>query len=511
MSTKAKLLGILLVAVVAAIGGGIFGATEFFATRSESAAGACAEHGIERCPFCDPALLESMGFCKEHGVPEAICSRCRADLEPVFRARNDWCGGHGVSESQCELCNPGTLEKYRKYDPTGGVLPALTPEIEIVRDDSPRVRRMPSVTCATERSTIRFANPNVATRAGLEVAEVSRAPLRRVLSAPAELYYDATRHAVLASRAPGNVVEVRKRLGDRVETGDVLLVVDSAALGTAKSDLLQASARVELWERNHAREKQLLEKSLSTEKDVLESSTHLTESRIAVSAAEQQLRNLGLDAAKITKVLENGDTSTRLELVSPFSGIVVELRAVIGQLADPSGALVSVADTSRIWVLADVEQGDIAGVSAGQALLLNLDGIPGETFAGRVAWISTQVDPRTRTVKVRAELENDRGQLRAGMFGRVRIVTRDGEPALFVPKAAVQWEGCCNVAFVQRSRTEFAPRKLHLGYDTGEYYEVLSGLNAGDHVVTRGSFLLKTELKKGSIGAGCCEVDHLGK
>ena len=77
MSTKAKLLGILLVAVAAAIGGGIYGATDFFATRSESAAGACAEHGIERCPFCDPALLESMGFCKEHGVPEAICSRCR--------------------------------------------------------------------------------------------------------------------------------------------------------------------------------------------------------------------------------------------------------------------------------------------------------------------------------------------------------------------------------------------------------------------------------------------------
>lgn len=511
MSTKAKLLGVLLVAVAAAVGGGIYGATEFFATRSQSAVGACTEHGIQRCPFCDPSLLDTMGFCKEHGVPEAICSRCRSDLEPVFRALNDWCGGHGVPESQCELCNAGTLEKYRKFDPSGGALPAATKEIEIVRDDSPRVRREPSVTCTTERSTIRFASPSVATRAGLETAEVSRAPLRRMLSAPAELCYDATHHAVLASRAPGNVVAVRKQLGDRVETGDVLLVVDSSALGTAKSELLQASARVDLWEKNHAREKQLLERSLSTEKDVLESGTHLTESRIAVASAEQKLRNLGLDAAKITEVREKRDTSTRLELVSPFSGVVVDLGTVIGQLADPSVALISVADTSRIWVLADVEQGDIAGVSAGQPLLLTLDGVLGETFAGRVTWISTQVDSRTRTVKVRAELENDRSELRAGMFGRVRIVTRDGEPAVFVPKSAVQWEGCCNVAFVQQSATEFAPRKLHLGYDTGEHYEVLSGLNAGDRVVTRGSFLLKTELKKGSIGAGCCEVDHLGK
>ncbi len=511
MSTKAKLFGVLLIAVAAAIGGGIYGASEFLATQSESAAAACDEHGIQSCPFCDPSLLSSMGFCKEHGVPEAICSRCRSDLEPAFRTLNDWCGGHGVPESQCELCNPGTLEKYRQYAPEEDAVLALTPEIEIARDDSPRVRREPSVICATERSVIRFAGPMVAERAGLETADVSRAPLRKMLSAPAELGYDATRHALLASRAPGNVVEVRKQLGERVEAGDVLIVVDSAAFGTAKSELHQAAARVELWKKNHAREKQLLEKSLSTEMDVLEAETQLTESRIAVAAAEQKLSNLGLDAARIAALREQRDTSTRLELVSPFAGLVVELRAVIGQLADPSIALISVADTSRIWVVADVEQGDIASVRPGQALLLTLDGVPGETFAGRVTWISTQVDPRTRTVKVRAELGNDRGQLRAGMFGRVRIVTRDGEPTLFVPKSAVQWEGCCNVAFVQRSSTEFVPRKLRLGYDTGEHYEVLAGLAAGDRVVTLGSFLLKTELKKGSIGAGCCEVDYLGK
>src|SRR5690606_35844426 len=166
----------------------------------------------------------------------------------------------------------------------------------------------------------------------------------------------------------------------------------------------------------------------------------------------------------------------------PFAGVVVELDAVIGQLADPSTALVAVADTSRVWLLADVEQGEISAVATGQPVLLTLDDVPGETYAGRVAWISTQVDPRTRTVKVRAELDNSAGTLRAGMFGRARIVTRDGEEAVLVPKAAVQWEGCCNVAFVQRSATEFVPRKLQLGYDTGEHYEVLAGLDAGERV-----------------------------
>ncbi|HEB53474.1 MAG TPA: efflux RND transporter periplasmic adaptor subunit [bacterium] len=515
-STRNVLVSLALAAVVI---GGWYGAramSGFDAANATTDAASCEPHGLENCPFCDPSLLESMGFCQEHGVPEAICSRCRPDLERVFRDRNDWCAGHRVAESQCELCNPGTLDKFSKYDPTGGELPAVAPDIEVVLDDAPRVQRRPSATCDTENSTIRFASPDVAVRAGLEIQEVVRAPLRRMVSAPAELRYDATRHAMLASRASGYVVAVHKQLGDRVERGDVLLVVDSAELGTAKSELLQAAARVELWERNHAREEHLLQESLSTEKDVIEAGTNLTESRIALAVAEQKLRNLGLGDEKIEQVMAAGDTSTRLELVAPFDGVVVELRAVVGQPASSQpgnreGALISIADTSRIWVLADVEQSEVSRVAVGQDLLLNLDGSFGLTFAGKVTWISTEVDRRTRTVKVRAEIENGDGQLRAGMYGRVRIVTRAGEPALLVPKAAVQWEGCCNVAFVQRSRTEFAPRKLHLGYDTGDYYEVLSGLDEGDRVVTRGSFLLKTELKKSSIGAGCCEVEHLGK
>ena len=80
-----------------------------------------------------------------------------------------------------------------------------------------------------------------------------------------------------------------------------------------------------------------------------------------------------------------------------------------------------------------------------------------------------------------------------------------------MPKTAVQWEGCCNVAFERRSPTEYVPRKLRLGYDAGEHYEVLDGLTGNEMVVTQGSFILKTELQKGSIGTGCCEVGSLGQ
>ena len=124
-----------------------------------------------------------------------------------------------------------------------------------------------------------------------------------------------------------------------------------------------------------------------------------------------------------------------------------------------------------------------------------------------ITWVAAHVDPRTRTLEARAELQNPGGILKANMFARASVEVRDRHPALVVPVDAVQWEGCCNVVFVKQSETLYEPRKVLLGVNTGTAYEVLDGLTGGEEVVTQGSFLLKTELLKGSIGAGCCEVN----
>ena len=416
----------------------------------------------------------------------------------------------GLPESHCEACNPGALEGYEPPK-TASAQDAREPELAVFTVDTPRVRAFPSLACSTDSSVVRLATASVAERVGLLVEEVPRGKLRKTLEAPATIEYDSRSHARLAPRAAGTVVEVRRDLGDRVEAGDVLVVLDSAALGVATSELLQAAARVGLWEQNSQREQALLEKGVSTQKDALEAETQLVENRIALAAAEQRLANLGLGTEQISAVREEGEASSLLSVTAPFAGVVVDLDAVLGELASPETSVVSVADTSRMWVIVDVDQADIRLVEHGQPVLLTAEGWAGETLGGRVAWLSSDVDQRTRTVKVRAEFANPEGILRAHSFGTARIVTRDDKEAVLVPKDAVQWEGCCNVAFERTSPTEFVPRKLRLGYDTGEYYEVLQGLSGGETVVTQGSFLLKTELQKGSIGAGCCEVDYLGE
>jgi len=502
MKTK-HWIGAGTLAVVASAG--VYGYFAFSApANTESTTTAtCEEHRVSQCPFCSPEVIETMGFCKGHGVPEAICTKCRDDLEAAFRAENDWCQGHGLPESQCEECNPGVLDKWKEEPQPRESSKALVPStggIEVATQPVARIHRQPALSCATERSIVRLSSPALARSAGLGYAEVEISKLRKTLEAPAEVDYDARRHVRLAPRAPGIVSEVRSDLGLQVRAGDVVAVVDSAALGTAKSALLQAAARVQLWEKNSARENLLLEKKLSTQRDALEAETKLVESRIALEAAEQRLRNLGLNERQVSDVREKGDTTSLLFLSAPFAGVVVGLEAVVGEIADEESILVSIADTSRMWAMLDVDARDVRKVAKGQAVLLTIDGQEDQTLGGRVTWISTRVDPRTRTIKVRAELDNADGSLRARGFGMGRIVTRDDSEAVLVPKAAVQWEGCCNIAFVRRSDMEFVPRKLILGYDTGEYYEVLRGLNGGEEVVTQGAFLLRSQSAADQIG-----------
>ncbi len=177
----------------------------------------------------------------------------------------------------------------------------------------------------------------------------------------------------------------------------------------------------------------------------------------------------------------------------------------MGEVVDTTRPLFSVADTAKMWAMLDVYESDIAQVRVGQSVVVTVDGLRGESFGGVLTWISRRIDPQTRTLKVRVELDNPEGLLRANMYGRAVITIYDRQPLIVVPKSAVQWDGCCNIAFVQRSDLLYEPRQLRLGFEADDYYEVKVGLAPGDTVVTQGSFLLKTEIMKGSIGAGCCE------
>jgi cobalt-zinc-cadmium efflux system membrane fusion protein len=482
------------------------------AKEGASAAGAvvCAHAILESdCPFCHPELIEKLGFCKEHGVSEAECWICKPSMVAAYKAKGDWCGEHGLPESQCGTCHPGRGEAHAKAiaGASGPAAPLPPGDIAVLPDDAPRSARPPSVTCTTEKVVVRLASPEVAKVAGFRFETIAKRKVVETLSVGAELAFVPSGYARHAARVAGTVREVRHDLGDNVAAGDVLAVLEAPELGAAKAEILQAQEVSELARRNLERERKALERGLAVQRDVFAAETSLAEANVALTAAKQRLRNLGVADADVEKAVLARDTSSTLQVVALVAGQVVERDAIVGEVVGTERTLFAVADTSTMWALLDVREADARDVATGQHAVLQFGGRNAERAAGTVSWISPRVDAATRTVKVRVALPNPGGSLRAGSFGTAELALHEGEPLPAVPKSAVQWEGCCNVAFVRRSDEVFVPRKLRLGADLGDRWAVLSGLAEGDVVVTEGSFLLKTEIRRESIGAGCCAED----
>lgn len=396
----------------------------------------------------------------------------------------------------------------------------------------------PAGGCPLHGTRIRLAAPDVAGRMGLQVAVVESRPLAAVVTAPAELNYDETRLARLSSRVPGTAIRVEKQIGDRVRKGEVLAVIDAAAVGKAKTDLLEAITALDLAEKQASSSADSAKKGavsgLQAERDA--AAARQTQARVL--AAQQALVNLGMpvdssDLRKLTptqqaerlrllglpteyaKGLEmRGGSDNLIPVSSPLEGLVVERNAVPGEVVDPTKVLFAVADLNRIWVAADVRSEDADRVAVGQRLAFTADGHPGESLTGSVAWTSTAIDPRTRTLRVRAEIENPAAHWRARTFGTARITLRaEGQPATVIHPDAVQREGECRYVFVRLDETTFEVRAVRLGV-RGEAaarpqdgraqrearVEVLDGVRPGESVVTTGSFILKAELLKDQLG-----------
>jgi cobalt-zinc-cadmium efflux system membrane fusion protein len=190
--------------------------------------------------------------------------------------------------------------------------------------------------------------------------------------------------------------------------------------------------------------------------------------------------------------------------------MVVERRAQLGELVEAGRAFANVADPGPMWIEARLTEAQMQEVALGQELTFSSDGGGINRVGGEIIWVSRFLDPHTRTGTVRARVVDPNHQLRAGEFGRVRILRKEIADVAMVPKDAVQWEGCCNVVFVKDAVDRYRPRRVRLLNASGPYYQVSGSVQAGEEVVVDGAFLLKTELKKSSIGAGCCGLDPVG-
>ena len=217
-----------------------------------------------------------------------------------------------------------------------------------------------------------------------------------------------------------------------------------------------------------------------------------------VVAAHRRLQLWDISEAQIAEVLRTGRVRRTLTLYAPASGIVLEKKVMQGQSIAAGEQLYTIADLADVWVEVSLRESDAAAVRTGSSADIEVTGLPGRTFNGRVTYVYPTLDPTSRSVRARVVVTNTDGVLKPGMYATVRLSTAS-RSALTVPTSALLRTGDRTVVFMDMGNGELMPMDVEIGRTAGDYAEVLSGVDAGTRVVTSAQFLLDSESNLGEV------------
>ena len=311
-----------------------------------------------------------------------------------------------------------------------------------------------------------------------KLAEVESRNLPDVLRANGSVTPDVSRTIRVTSLGSGRVVDLRARLGDRVNRGQILLRISSSDLATAMADYQKAQADEILSRKALERAQLLSSRGALAEKDTQLAQDTEDKAKIDLQTAEQRVHILGGDPAQAGPLIE---------LRAPVSGTIVE-QNVSGfegvKSLDNTPNLLTIADLSMVWILCDVYENDLGIVGIGDAAEIRLNAYPDQIFRGVVQDISRILDPNTRSAKVRVVLRNPDGALRPGMFAVATFQSRRSHPRLVVPGTAILRLQDRDWIFRKEGDQRFRRVEVHaLGEAGSGMVQVQDGLKPGDQII----------------------------
>jgi multidrug efflux pump subunit AcrA (membrane-fusion protein) len=457
----------------------------------------CASHGVpeDACVVCDPSLIEpspKLTFCNEHGV-------------------------HG-----CVLHNPQLAHTKTPILPSEDDWKRASEALALM----PRAENLPLAGSAGAR--IQFASIDAMNKAGVDVEPVSRISITESIEAAGEIRYDATKSAQVSPATDGNVRKVVANVGDWVSVGDVLAVIDSKEIGRLKSELLSALLNERLQRDQMARVEKLAPSGAVPGRRVIEVKTDLHQATVAVEQAVRGFTNLGvtvdcnsiqsagLEETKqwirsigMSQIALSGGGDNLIAVTAPIEGRVVDREVTVGEVVDRGSQMFRLADTRTVWLDLRVPAELASFAKLGLPVRYQADGSR-VRHEGTITWVSSDVDSETRTVRVRAELPNADGSLRNESFGRGEIVLRQDPEAIVVPEESLQWDGAGHLVFVRDARffekgrpKFFVTRSVRPGAKKDGFVEIIAGVLPGEVVASSGSDVLRAQLLRSNLGAGC--------
>ncbi|MDB5346565.1 MAG: heavy metal resistance protein CzcB [Schlesneria sp.] len=360
---------------------------------------------------------------------------------------------------------------------------------------------------------------------GISTAPLQQKPIAERVRTTGVITYDERISASLSARTTGTVWRVCKHVGEAIKKGDVLVVVDAAEVGQSKSEFLSALVALESKTEILTNLESIASGAIP-QRQVREAKVAMREAKIRLLNAEQTLLNMGFniksedyqaldDAARAERIRFLGlpdtvveglqkMTSNLLPIKATFDGIVLRQDVALGETAEVGKPILEIADIRRMWLKLDVPKEGASQLALGQQVTFNPDGVDKDLHA-TITWISTEMNQQTRTLQIRAEVDNpvvstdpQTGRevrlLRANTFGTGTIILRNSDTALVVPVSAILHDDRQALVFAKTDKLTFERVNVSLGVRDGSVVELVSGdLKPGSEIVVRGGHVLKSE------------------
>jgi len=346
----------------------------------------------------------------------------------------------------------------------------------------------------------------------VKTIQVSKQKVSTSVHITGELAVNENAAVHISPRIPGTINDVHADIGAQVGQDDILFTMDSVELGEALSDYEKNLAMTALSSKAYQREKGLYEQKVGSESEMIEVQMRFEEYQAALKSSEQKLHVLGLTEADIAAIAPTNHASLRgsLAVRAPISGTIIEKHAVSGERVEPGKDAMVLADLTTAWVWGGIYERDLAQVLARMAtgavpVEIVVPAFPGRVFTGRLDYVASVMDEATRTVKVRTIVANKDRLLRPGMFCEVRLLLTSDEDILAIPRSALLSDEGIDFVFKHMKDDYFLRQNVTKGRMFNGSVEILDGLEPGMTIVSEGAFLLKSDVLRSKMGAGCAD------
>lgn len=337
--------------------------------------------------------------------------------------------------------------------------------------------------------------------AQLEVAEVTSSEMSDLLRVAGQIDFDEQALTRIGASVTGRVTHIQANLGDVVSKGDTLAQINSSELSSSQLAYLKARSEKELHRRNVERAQTLFAADVISAAELQRRENEYEIASAETRAAQDQLRVLGVSAKAIERLNATGAIDSVSTVVATIRGVVVERKIAAGQVVQPSDVMFAVADLSRVWAVAQVPEQQVSQVKVGQSVSIEVPALGNEKLVGRLIYVGQTVNPDTRTVLVRTELDNKGGRLKPSMLASM-LIEAAPVPRVVVPITAVVREEESDHVFVAEANNYFRLTPVRLAPEQHGQRVVLEGLKPGMRIVSNGAFHLNNHRNLKDMGNG---------